>query len=91
MLIYREGDLEMILKTKEVVVGHVFDREVQKLSPRDDDGWVVNYIKHTDHIIDKKTQTKGVVTPLPRGHCCQDIEVYACFDLDLHTSHIHCR
>ena len=74
----------MILKTNKVVVGHAFDRKVHKVSPHDD-GWVVNYIKHTDHIIDKETQTEGEVTPLPRGHCCQDIEVYACFDFGLHS------
>ena len=74
----------MILKTNKVIVGHVFDREVHRFSPRDS-GYVVNFIKHTDHVIDKETQTEGVVTPLPQGHCCQDIEVYACFDFDLHS------
>ena len=69
----REGNLEMILKTNKVVVGHVFDRIVHKFSTRD--GWFVNYIKHTDHFIDKESQSEGVVTPLPPGHHCQDIEV----------------
>ena len=75
----------MILKTNKVVVGHVFDREVHKFSPRGE-GWFVNYIKHTDHIIDKEAQTEGEVTPLPQGHSCQDIEVYACFDLTINAT-----
>ena len=69
----REGNLEMILKTNKVVVGHIFDRIVHKFSTHDD--WFVNYITHTDHFIDKESQSEGVVTPLPSGHCCKDIEV----------------
>ena len=63
----------MILKTKKVVVGHVFERNVHKF-PCDD--WFVNYITYTDHFIDKETQPEGVVTPLPPGHDCQDIQVH---------------
>lgn len=69
-----DGNLEMILKIDKIVVGHVFERIVHKFSTRD--GWFVNYIKHTDHFIDKESQSEGVVTPLPPGHPCQDIEVY---------------
>ena len=60
----------MILKTKKVVVGHVFERTVHKF-PCDD--WFVNY---TDHFIDKETQpAEGVVTPIPPGHDWQDIRI----------------
>ena len=63
----------MILKTKKVVVGHVFERTVHKFPC---DVWFVNYINYTDHFIDKETQPAGVVTPLPPGHDCQDIQVH---------------
>ena len=63
---YRDGNLEMIVKA-EVVAGHVFDRTVHKFSSHD--GWFVNYITHTDYIIDGYHQ---LVKP---GNYCQEIKV----------------
>ena len=63
----------MITSTDRVVLSHVYEKKISKFSSRD--GWSVNVIDTTDHII-KEHDSYRKVTLLPRqAHICQEIEV----------------
>ena len=65
----------MILKTDKVVVGHVRQRVLHKFLTHHD-GWAVQFINLTDHVIEEKDQiVPNTVIPVPPGHNCQEIEV----------------
>ena len=70
---HRDGNFEMITSTDRMVLSHVYEKKILKFSSRD--GWSVNLIDTTDHIIEDHNSFRKV-TILPRqAHCCQEIKV----------------
>ena len=70
---YSDGNFEMITLTDRMVLSHVYEKKIRKFSSRD--GWSVNVIDTTDHII-KDHNSYRKVTLLPnQAHSCQEIEV----------------
>ena len=70
---YSDGNFEMITSTDRMVLSHVYEKKILKFSSRD--GWSVNFIDTSDHII-KEHKLLRKVTLLPdQAHSCQEIEV----------------
>ena len=71
-----QANLQMILKTDRVVVGHVRQLVLHKFLMHHN-GWAVQFITLVDHVIEKGGDqiAANTIIPVPLGHNSQEIEV----------------
>ena len=63
----------MITSTDRMVLSHVYEKKISKFSSRD--GWSVNLIDTTDHIIEDHHSWRKIALLPRQAHCCQEIKV----------------
>ena len=70
---YSDGNFEMVTSTDRMLLSHVYEKKILKFSSRD--GWSINFIDTTDHIVKEHNSCRKIALLPDQAHSCQEIEV----------------